>query len=82
MADAVTALTDEVRVAPEELGAEPYGEFFSDGFVAYVRGSRVSRSDWREEIRKFMSGLRDISHEPNRFSSRRFVSRTASRGNP
>lgn len=64
VADTVTALTDEVRAAFEDLEPAPYRAFFSDDFVAYARGSRVSRSEWQKEIRKFMSGLRDISHEP------------------
>lgn len=64
VADTVAALTDEVRAAFEDLEPERYREFFSDDFVAYVRGSRVSRSEWQKDIRKFMNGLRDISHEP------------------
>lgn len=64
VADTVTALTDEVGAAFEELEPEPYREFFSDDFVAYARGSRMSRSEWQKEIRRFMSEVRDISHEP------------------
>lgn len=64
VADTVTAFTDEVGAAFEELEPEPYREFFSDDFVAYARGSRMSRSEWQKEIRGFMSEVRDISHEP------------------
>ena len=63
VADTVTALTDEVGAAFEELEPEPYREFFSDDFVAYARGSRMSRAEWQKEIRRFMSEVRDISHE-------------------
>lgn len=63
VADTVTALTDEVGAAFEELAPEPYREFFSDDFVAYARGVRVSRSEWQNEISKLMGELREISHE-------------------